>query len=61
MSPAEAAERLEISRSLVYALIEEGRLKCLRIGRRGRRGKIVIKDEHVSAFIEEVKAELEDD
>lgn len=61
MTPAEAAERLEISRSLVYALIEEGRLKCLRIGRRGRRGKIVIKDEHVRAFMEEVQADLEDD
>ena len=61
MSPAQAAERLEISRSLIYALVEEGRLKCLRIGRRGRRGKIVIKDEHITAFLDEVKAELEDD
>ena len=61
MNVKEAAQRLECSPSLVYALIDEGRLKCLRIGRRGRRGKIVIKDEHVTAFMEEVRAELEVD
>ena len=61
MNVKQAAERLEVSQSLVYQLIAERRLPHLRIGGRGRRGKIVIKDEHIAAFLEEVRAELDDD
>jgi excisionase family DNA binding protein len=53
----EAAKRLEISLSLCYALIEEGRLPCRRIGRMGRRGKISIRDEDLVEFLESVKVE----
>lgn len=61
MNVRTAAERLEVSQSMVYQLIQEGRLPCLRIGGRGRRGKIVIKEEHVLAFQESCKvvAEME--
>jgi excisionase family DNA binding protein len=54
MNVQEAAKRLEISRSLVYRLIEEGRLPCLRIGQRGRRGKIIVKEEHIERFLERI-------
>lgn len=60
MTVKEAAKALECSPSLVYALIQEKRLKCERRGRRGRRGKIVIRDEYIQAFIEESRAELEE-
>jgi excisionase family DNA binding protein len=53
MTVREAAEKLEISQSLVYRLVEEGRLKCLRIGQRGKRGKIVIREPDVEAFLKE--------
>jgi excisionase family DNA binding protein len=55
----EAATRLEISPSLCYALIAEGRLPCRRIGRKGRRGKIVLREEDLARFMESVKVEAE--
>jgi excisionase family DNA binding protein len=57
MTVKEAAERLEISQSLCYELIAEGRLPCRRIGRRGKRGKIIIREEDIEAFSESVKVE----
>ena len=54
MDVKEAAKRLECSPSLVYALVDEGRLRCVRLGRRGRRGKIVILDEHLQTFLDEM-------
>ena len=54
-----AAKALECSPSMVYALISEQRLKCYRVGRKNRRGKIVIPDEAVESFKEEMRAELE--
>lgn len=53
MTVREAAVKLEVSQSLVYRLIEEKRLPCVRIGARGRRGKIVIHPEHVEAFLKQ--------
>ena len=61
MTVKQAAEKLEVSPSMVYALIDEGRLPHERIGRRDKRGKIIIRDEHLEAFRAEVRAELEDD
>ena len=61
MTVKQAAEKLEVSPSMVYALIDEGRLPHERIGRRGKRGKIIIRDEHLEAFRAEVRAVLEDD
>lgn len=59
MNVREAAEKLEISRSLLYRLIEEGRIKCVRIGQRGRRGKIVIREPDIEVFLKECRAETQ--
>ena len=56
MTIAEAAKRLEISRSLAYRLVEEKRLPCRRIGAKGRRGKIIITEEDLQVFLDSVKA-----
>ena len=49
------AERAEISLSLAYKLIEEGRVPCRRIGQRGRRGAIRISEDDFKQFMESVK------
>jgi excisionase family DNA binding protein len=51
MTVKEAAKRLEVSLSLCYRLVEEGRLPCLRIGQRGRRGKIIISEADIRTFL----------
>jgi excisionase family DNA binding protein len=51
MTVKQAAERLEISCSLCYRLIEEGRLPHRRIGKTGCRGKIVLTEEGIAAFL----------
>lgn len=57
MNVKQAAERMEISRSLLYRLLAEGRISCRRIGQRGRRGKIVLDERDVKEFLERVKEE----
>ena len=51
MTVKEAAEKLEIRVSLTYQLLADGRLPHLRIGGKGRRGKIIVKDEDIRAFL----------
>ncbi|QDV35005.1 helix-turn-helix domain-containing protein [Tautonia plasticadhaerens] len=55
MDVKEAARRLEISPSLAYKLVQEGRLPCVRIGQKGRRGKIVLTEEHLKQFMKELE------
>lgn len=57
MTVQQAAQKLEISVSLAYSLVAEGRLPCRRIGRKGRRGKIIVSEEDLKAFLESVKIE----
>ncbi len=59
MNVIEAAKRLEISKSLLYELIAEGRIPHRRIGRRGKRGKIIVTEDDLQAFLETVKSEGE--
>lgn len=49
MTVRQAAERLEVSPQLVYALLAAGRLRCVRIG--VGRGVIRILDEHVAEYL----------
>lgn len=57
MTVKQFAERAEISLSLAYALIAEGRVPHRRIGQKGRRGCIRITEEDFKSFIENTKAE----
>ena len=61
LTVAECAERLGVSASLVYALVSEKRLKAHRLGRRGRRGKILVSEEQIEAFLEATREDLADD
>jgi len=45
----EAAKRLDISPSLIYALIAAGKLSCVRHGL--KRGTIRISEEHLSQYL----------
>ena len=57
MTVKEFAERAEISQSLAYLLIAEGRVPHRRIGQRGRRGVIRITEDDLRAFMEDIKTE----
>jgi excisionase family DNA binding protein len=57
MNIREAAGRLGISLSLAYLLCKEGRLRHVRIGGRGKRGKIVITEDDLAAFLAAARAE----
>jgi excisionase family DNA binding protein len=56
MTVKEFAERAEISLSLAYLLIAEGRVPHRRIGQRGKRGAIRIAEEDFQEFMEKCKA-----
>jgi excisionase family DNA binding protein len=56
MTVKEFAERAEISLSLAYLLIAEGRVPHRRIGQRGKRGCIRITEDDLRAFLETAKA-----
>lgn len=51
----QAAERLEISLSLCYKLVEQGRLPCIRLGGQGRRGTIRVSEDDLRRFVESLK------
>lgn len=55
MTVRDAARRLEISTSLCYEIIAEGRLACCRVGRQGRRGKILVTEADLQKFLESVR------
>jgi excisionase family DNA binding protein len=57
MTVAQFAEKAEISLSLAYQLIAEGRVPHRRIGTRGRRGAIRVTEEDFKQFIESTKAQ----
>ena len=59
MTVKEFSKRAEISLSLAYALVAENRVPCRRIGRKNKRGKIVIREEDLLKFLESVKVEVE--
>ena len=59
MTVKQFAERAEISLSLAYAMIDEGRVPHRRIGRAGRPGKITIREEDLQRFLESVAVKVE--
>jgi excisionase family DNA binding protein len=56
MTVKQFAERAEISLSLAYLLIAEGRVPHRRIGQTGKRGAIRISEEDFCEFMESTKA-----
>lgn len=57
LSVKEAAERIGVSPSLVYALCHEGVLPHTRHGRTGKRGCIRITEEAISVYVKASKGE----
>jgi excisionase family DNA binding protein len=55
LTPKQAAERCGISVSLVYGWIESRQLAHYRMGRQGRRGRILISETDLHAFLESRK------
>ena len=50
LTPREVAERLKVSLSTVYGLVESGKLACYRIGL--RRGAVRVSEEDLAAYLE---------
>ena len=55
LTVAEAALRLHISQKIVRGWIKEGRLVHYRMGAKGKRGKILIKEEDLDLLLESLK------
>lgn len=51
LTPRQVANRLNCSRSLVYKLIDEGRLSAARVGLGSQRPHLRIKPEDLEAYI----------
>src|SRR5947208_1364314 len=49
MKVAEAAKKLEVSATTIYALVAAGKLRCYRVGM--GRGCIRIADEHIAEYL----------
>lgn len=58
LSVKKVAERLGISRALLYSLVGSGKISCYRIGM--GRGAIRFKDEDVQAYLESCRVEGEE-
>ena len=51
MTPKQVAERVGVSDSLVYEWCSQGLLPHYRVGRKGRRGKLLIDEKDLEAFL----------
>lgn len=56
LTVAEVAERLRISPSLVYEMVQGGKLPHIRFGKPGRRGTIRVAEEDVAEMIASCKS-----
>jgi excisionase family DNA binding protein len=54
----QVAERLRISASLVYSWCEDHLLPHYRMGGKGKRGKILIEEDALNAFLQSRKVEV---
>jgi excisionase family DNA binding protein len=55
MTVRQAADRLEVSTTLIYQLVASGKLRCYRVG--NGRGVIRIDETHIEAFLRESQEE----
>ncbi len=51
LTPKQVAEKLGVSDSLVYEWCAEGLLPHYRVGRKGKRGKVLIEQADLDAFL----------
>jgi excisionase family DNA binding protein len=51
LTPKQVAERIGVSDSLVYEWCAEGLLPHYRVGRKGKRGKVLIEQADLDAFL----------
>jgi excisionase family DNA binding protein len=51
VTPAQVAAHPGVSKALVYQWVEEGRLPAYRLGTGGRRGRILIDEVDLGAFL----------
>lgn len=56
----EAKEELRVSLSMIYQLVDEGRLKAIRIGGKGKRGCIRIPEPAIAEFLNGCFVDLDD-
>jgi excisionase family DNA binding protein len=59
LTPREAARRAGCSLSLIYQLCDERRLPHYRLGGRGRRGRILIEESDLDAFLAGCRVEAD--
>ncbi len=52
LTPKDAAELIGVSRSLIFQWCEERRLAHMRLGGKGRRGRIMIEEADLRKFLE---------
>jgi excisionase family DNA binding protein len=57
LSVKQAAERAGVSPAMVYQWCDERRLAHYRCGGEGKRGKIVISEEDLDAFVQSIRVE----
>jgi excisionase family DNA binding protein len=57
LTPKQAAARIGVSDSLIYEWCSSGLLPHYRFGRPGRRGKILIDDKELDAFLASCRQE----
>lgn len=57
LTPKQVAERVGVSKSLVYQWCREGVLEHLRLGTKGRRGKVLIEPTTLDRFLDSCKPE----
>jgi excisionase family DNA binding protein len=57
LTPKKAAERVGVSVSLVYEWCQDKRVPHYRCGGRGRRGRILIEDADLDAFLTTLRVE----
>jgi excisionase family DNA binding protein len=60
LTVAQAAERACVSSSLIYEWCAEKRLPHLRLGKKGRRGRILIEESDLAAFLESCRIAADD-
>jgi excisionase family DNA binding protein len=53
----EAKDELRVSLSMIYQLVDEGRLKAIRIGAKGKRGCIRIPEPAIADFMRRCSAQ----